>query len=137
MPMKYIGSTSTSKFAISELPNNNANYNNDIIEVLYCIMFVNCTNYEIWKVLLSYFIILVLSTPKVVKKITSRTTQKLDQVCTCNSRSCLFIWTNYFKNVRYSQQSQELDQNLHDNGIDFTESYRRINTHGMRELVNI
>lgn len=49
----------------------------------------------------------------------------------------MFIWTKYFKNVRYSQQSQELDQNLHDNRIDFTESYRRINTHGMRELVNI
>lgn len=32
-------------------------------------MFVNCPNYEIWKVLLSYLIILVLSTPKVVKKL--------------------------------------------------------------------
>lgn len=97
--------------------------------------FVNCTYYEIRKILLFYLIATVLSTPKSVLKKSDNS--NLDQVCTCNSRGCLFIWTKYFKNVRHSQQSQELDQNLHDNGIDFTESYRRINTHGMRELVNI
>lgn len=39
-----------------------------IIEVLYCTTFVNCAYYEMCKVLRSYFITTVLSTPKAVLK---------------------------------------------------------------------